>query len=191
MKPRGTGVPGTCAGLCQGLRKHLWHQLSEAVAPAKGLPKGQWPGTSETTTKTWLKEVWEVKEKGKAENAGRPEATQDGPEYLHRMAQSEPLQHALPSPGPSTARTESIERGCSLFSQQNLPFSPDPPIYFRVWDFFFLFYDSAREFGVTDGKSKRYKLTDTREIPKSLLSERVYVILSLWGLEIQLPFFKA
>ena len=105
------------------------------------------------------------------------------------LSQSLHNMHSHPQDRPEQGLKAS--RGASHYSHSKISPEPDPPIYFRVWVFFFLFYDSAREFGVTDGKSKRYKLTDTWEIPKSLLSERVYVILSLWGLEIQLPFFKA
>lgn len=55
------------------------------------------------------------------------------------------------------------------------------------------FYDSAGEFGITDGKSKRYKLTDTEGNSQiALIRECVYAILLLRRFrvrEIQLPFF--
>lgn len=129
------------------------------------------------------------KAKGKAENTSRAEATQHSPERCHRTARSEPLRHAVQATGPSQQRLKAARRGPHYCHSK---ISPSLLIPLATSGFFFfLFYESAREFGVTDGKSKRYKLTDTREIPKSLLSERVYVILSLWGGEIQVPFFKA
>lgn len=94
-------------------------------------------------------------------------------------AQSQPVQNTGQLTGPLQNRTKKLSLFSFIYLTVKSPFSPGPlstPVFVFVSD------DSVREFDITDGKCKRYKLTDAEKFPKSLLLERVCIILLLWRL---------